>query len=433
MKKKAILYKQFFSRNKLKALAVFIVMTSACIFITQITSRFEYNNESMKLFQGEDIEHSDYVCIFDNFIDYLYEKDSVENTDAETDDKEFTEKYNKEFQKMLDQNIYEQIKAFPAVSNVYYYNIELFAMKYNNTETDMYFADIDTYNRFPYKLSEGQWFQHSESSGEYPDAIVCGPNFSNVNVGDNIEINYYNHTEKQKIHVIGKVAAPYKTMDMKGDFAKSLSYTNKVFMLTEQKNIDMFGETIKRNPTSAIVTYKQDAAEEQIEACRKFYNSFYNDLDTFTIDCFTPSSEILKDSKDMANKENFALIREYGLFIIAGTLMFLIVAILMIKAKQKEYNLYLLFGSTKKTNFLYSFSAIASVALIAGLAGTAYLLWFSYAISHGMIVSGNIYHVGWISYLVMWAYLIVNTVIAALIPYIMVIRKKMTLITLRKT
>ena len=425
MKKNMIIFKQFFSRNLLKALALLIVMTAACIFVTQITSRIEYINESTKYFDGEDIANSDYVTIFSNFDVYFFEKNS--------DEENLVDEYNKQHDELLEQNVYAKIKAFPAVSNVYYYTIEQFgAMKYNNTETDMYFADFETYERFPYELSDGQWFSSSESSGEYPDAVLCGPNFSNVSIGDTIEINYYAYPEKHKIHVIGKVAAPYKTMELKGDFTKGLSYTNKVFLLTENKNTELFGETILRNPTSAIVTYKEDASEEQIEECRNFYRSFYNDINTVSVNSFIPSSKLIDEAKIITDKAKINLIKEYGLFIITGTLMFLIVSILMIKSKQKEYNLYLLFGSTKKKNFLCSFFSIAFVALLAGIFGTVYLTWFSYAISHGMIVSSNFYHVGWLSYLVMWGYLIINTFIAAIIPYSMIIRKKMTLMTLHR-
>lgn len=433
MKKKVTIFKQFFSRNLLKTLVLLIVMTAACVFVTQITSRIEYIDESTKFFSDDDISRSDYVTIFSDFDVYFFEKNTVSDGKEPKSDEKNADEYNKQHDDLIGQSIYAQIKSFSAVSNVYYYTIEQFgAMKYNNTETDMYFADIETYKRFPYELSEGQWFSSSESSGEYPDAVLCGPNFSNVSIGDTIEINYYAYPEKHKIHVIGKVAAPYKTMELNGDFTKGLSYTNKVFFLAEKKNTELFGKTILRNPTSAIVTYRANASEKQIEDCRSYYKSFYSDIDTVTLNGYVPCSELLNESKTVTEKAKMNLLKEYGLFIIVGTVMFLTVAILMIKTKQKEFNLYLLFGSTKKKSFLYSFFGIAAIAFWAGLLGTTYLMWFSYAISHGMIVNNNFYHVGLVSYLVMWGYLIVNTFIAAIVPYLMIIRKKMTLMTLHK-
>ncbi len=431
MKKKLILVGQFFSRNKIKTFLLLIVMLSASIFIIQITSSFEYNLESLKFFEGDDIKNADLVSIYSDLDSYFLETAPSENDESGEWEELDSDQYNDQYKKLLDQNIYDKIKKFPAVSAVYYYTIEdMGAMKYKNTETDMYFAELDTYKRFPYALSSGQWFSSSESSGEYPDAVVCGPNFANVNVGDDIEVSYYNKN-KQKIHIIGKVAAPYKTMDLNGDFTKGLSYSNKVFFLNEEKTLKAFGETINRNPTRAIVVYKPDAQKSMIEECRKYYESFFADAEDLDLPGYDPCDEMLEQGENTFISQTKGLLGQYGIFILTGTVMFLILSILMVKSKQREYNMYLMFGSTKRTNFLFSLIGILIIAFVAGLISTVYLILFSYAVTNGLIVSSNFYYVGVISYLSVWAYLLLNVIIAAFIPYIMIKRKSMNLITLK--
>lgn len=430
MKKKMQLCFQFFHKNILKSLALLIIMVSSCVILSNMTAGVEYYIQAKNMFVGDDISNSDYVLIYNAFNSYFFSKEEPVSSEDGAEQYNVDE-YNKQFSALVKSDIYAQIKQFPAVNEVYSYTVENQMVKYNNTTSDMYVADMDTYKRFAFNLSEGCWFDKADNNGEYPNAVVCGSNFADVRVGDNMEFDY-GAFGKYKVHIIGKVAAPYATMDLNGDFSYGISYKNKIFLLNDEKTINTFGETIKRYPTSAIVSYKDNASIEEIEKCRSFYNSFFNDIEDYAVHRYLTAEEMFAAVDESINSSIKTALKTGGFCLGAATLMFIIISALMIKTKQKEYNIYSIVGSTKKQNFISSLLSLSVISLAAGIISTIYLIWFSYAVSNGVITNNSYYYIGIISYLTLWGYLIINTIISAVIPYIMVFRKKMTLMTLYK-
>ncbi|MGN0470804.1 MAG: ABC transporter permease [Acutalibacteraceae bacterium] len=430
MKKKMQLCFQFFHKNILKSLALLIIMVSSCVILSNMTAGVEYYIQAKNMFAGDDIANSDYVSIYDKFNLYFFSKEEAVSSENGVEHYDVNE-YNKQFSALVESDIYAQIKQFPAVDKVYSYTVESRMAKYNNTVSDIYTANMDTYKRFAFNLSEGCWFNNADSSSEYPNAVVCGPNFADVHIGDDMEFDY-GAFGKYKVHIIGKVASPYATMDLNGDFSYGISYTNKIFLLNDEKTVNAFGETINRYPTSAIVSYKDNASTEEIEKCRSFYDSFFNDMQGVVANRYLPYEEMLSAVDESINYSIQSALKTGGVCLGAATLMFIIISALMIKAKQKEYNIYSIVGSTKKQNFISSLLSLSVISLAAGIISTIYLIWFSYAVSNGVITNNSYYYIGIISYLTLWGYLIINTIISAVIPYIMVFRKKMTLMTLYK-
>ena len=437
--KRFTLYFEFFRRNILKSVALLIIMVGLGVIISDMITRVDYNIQSLNYFVGDGIENSDVVSIYEAFQSNYFQKEEPTSIDGDIETYDSGD-FNGVYAELVNTDIYSQIKKMSAVDKVYSYTVEPYAMKYDDTTTSMYFANIDTYNRYSFALSNGCWFSDYDNSSEYPPAVLCGTNFADVNVGDDIEVQYYVSPEKHKIHVIGKIAAPYMTIDFDNDFARSISYTDKVFMLNDQRTVDMFGEQIKRYPTTAIVKYKSGSTFDEIEECRNFYRSFFSEdevddsyVNGFPI--FTSYSEMM-DYSYIYFEENMRNILVDGSFYAGiATVMFIIISVLLIRSRQKEYNIYLILGRTKKQNFIQSLCGILTIVVIAGIICSFYLVFLSNALSNG-VMNGDSEschrYVGLLSYSVLWGYLIIGGLIATVLSYVMLLRKKMTLITLHK-
>ena len=451
MKKHIRMCFEFFYKNKLKAVAMFIIMLSASFMFINMFTEYDYYREEEKYFSDESLKKSDFLTVYSTFENYWFDKKNWSknnNQDVSTDSQngnahiyetegEEVEIYNKAYADFIKKDIYSEVKKFPQVENVYSYTtMPIYAVHYNSTNAYVYFSDTDTYKRFNYKLSDGCWFQdYKKEESKYPEAVVSGSGFANVNVGDDIEIKYLDNKDKKKIHVIGKVAPPYATIDFKGYFSDVLSYENKVFFLNNKKTEDMFGESINQHPTDAIVVYKKSADKNQIQECRDYYSSFFPETLTDlkgrerTYKGYESTEIRFEESEYILNMHKENTIFSSIVILGAATVMFVIIAILMVKKKQHEYNIYRICGCNNKQSFLYSLIGMMFICFITGLICTVYLVVLSYRLSNGLEIESNRF-VGADCYILMWLYLIVTTAISTIVPYIMVFRKKMTLMTL---
>ncbi len=431
------LFFQFFNKNILKSLALFIIFVGSGIIISDMVSRVEFNMQAVGFFQGDGIENSDVVSVYRTFEWCFLQKQ--EPTDQNGDTFYYAaDELNKAKAEFVKKDVYAQIKNLPAVDKVFSYTIEGFkAFNYKDISVPMCFADMDTYNRFSYRLSDGCWFGEYDNSSPYPPVVLCGSEFDDFNIGDDIEINYYVSEKKHKVHIIGKVAAPYMTIDSYnlGDFYRSLTYESRVFMLNDERTVAEFGEQIKRNPTSAIVQYKRDATPEDIQKCRDFYCSFFSEEDLKQIDVYEPYDEMLEYSKTYFDGNVNAILKSGLLYAFIAAFMLVVLTVLMLRSKQKEYNIHLILGRTKLQIFMQSLFGILFIAIAAGIVCTIYLVLLNSALSHGFMNTYgefNNRYAGPLTYSVLWGYIVIVTLIASIIPYIMVFRKKMTLITLNK-
>ena len=211
-----------------------------------------------------------------------------------------------------------------------------------------------------------------------------------------------------------------------------MTYSNRVFLLNDKKSLDMFGErSLYGFPTSAFVTYKDNATDVQIQECRDYYSSIYKDAKDITLEGYVSCEDLFEALNGVIDFSIQQTFQNSMLFLGTATLMFVIISILMVKTKQNEYNIHTICGSSKKNSFLYSLFAMGFISVLAGLICSIYLMVFNYFLINDLLPeSGNDFYINAVCYIALWLYLIITTAISTIVPYIMVFRKKMTLMTL---
>lgn len=421
MRKFIKLFTEFFNKNILKSLALLLVITSTGIMICLFFAHCSYYFQPVKYFQKIGSK-SDGINIYGDYMVKACMDSEMEVSDI-----------NAKYDELVKQDVYAQISKLPSVEKIYTYT-SLWNMSYNNNNTDVFISNNDTYKVFNYPLSDGCWFSDSGQSSKYPDAVVCGALFENISVGNDIEILDYNKNV-YKIHVIGKISAPYMTMtNIGGIYTDAVEFKNKIFCLDNKITNTAF-ENCSYQKNGATVKYKDSATDKDIEECHDFYRSF--------LDALVISEDIDYQPSIISYEENMQLlwqtvnnyINTNGIrimaFILAATFMCVALTVLMIKKKMKEYYIYYFCGCSKRKTFLLSFSATASTAILSGLICSMFMWIWSYKITHGMTSMSNSQYVFDSNcYLMVWLYLLTVVLISCIIPFIMLVRKNSTLMKL---
>ena len=429
---------QFFGKNKLKVLALLIIAVSNCIILCSSIGYCNYREYSFSMYDKPEIRNADYVKIYYQ-LNMQYQL-NYENENGGVD----AEAVNKSYSEALEDDVYHQIEQLPAVDSVYSYNVEENGdNRYNDSYISLLFSNEDTARLWDYELSDGCWFWETKQTSKYPNAVVCGSIFQNVEVGSDIEILYL--SRPYKIHVIGKVAAPYQTVDVTGEYSLGLTNENRIFFLDDEMSYNTFGARIKRNPTGAIVKYKDNSTKEDIEECRKFYKSYVygklskdlvdiDESELDEIDCFTEPEFKFNNTEHFIESAKREAFSRSTFFTVISALMFVILTALMVKVKMPEFCIYRFCGCTRIRSFIIFLSAILSITVLAGILGSLFMLLHTYMAYNGMTdmkMSGYIY--GGNCYLTMWLTLIADVLLGSIIPFIVLCKRKITLITLYKT
>lgn len=451
MRKNLLIFKEFFHKNKIKSLALVVIITCTCIIMVNTVAEINYRYKSLSCFEGEELKNADYVRVYEQ-LEYTYtEKYANDNRSVNVDS------FKKDYSEIVKSDLYHQIEQLPAVDKVYsYYDEDGGYSRYNDVDMGLYFANEDTYKYFGKDLSAGCWFWETEQKSEYPNVVLCGSIFENTEIGSDIDIIY--NTDPYKVHVIGKIAPPYQYVSINGIGGSALRSGNLMFFVDNEFSYNFFGSQIKRYPTNAIVQYKSTATEEDIKECRDFYRSFVekNGGSVLNIqNAYRSLSWKLELEYTLLNEGVENLINVNLIYCSAAMLVTVILAILMVRGKRKEHNIYCLCGCSKMKAFWLSFAGIATITFISGVLVSIYMIVRSSIISSGILniyrnefvgvkyfihkLFGKItdidsigYIFDWKCYGIIWGYLLIITVISSIIPFIMVMKKKMTLMTLYK-
>ncbi len=449
MRKFLKLFGMFFHKNMVKTIALLVVFVSMCIIVSTTLASYSYYFKSISFYQKDEIINSDYIQIYNKFSE-IWQFNMMATQEPE-DGSYGLEVFNKVYRKLVDSDVYGQIEEFPAVDDVYSYTVcETGYNLYNDVSFKMLCAEKATYQLFDYSLSNGNWFWDTTESSIYPNVVLCGTLFENVDVGNDIDITLNN--KHYMVHVIGKVAAPYRVIRFDSSERhtyESLETTgNTIFVLNDKKTVNYFGEQILYYPDDAIVVYKSDATEKEIADCRAFYESYFTnensyfdfDIEEFMeeygevfaeVKTFEPTTDKVKKSFDIMTEDFFDNLFESLLLVLISTFMLVALSMLLVRTKQRDYSIYYLCGCSKRKTFLISLAGIASIAVVAGLICTGYMIWKTYIISQGLFMGGEYRYIFDIPvYLGVWGYLALCVLVSCIIPFRMIFSKKSSLISL---
>lgn len=221
--KKIKLFSFFFSGNIIKTLCLITILGLSLIMMSDHLAFFRYNIMSASYINSDYFKNAIYVQVYNSFlINYQLENQELAEKNIDEYNKTFLEK----MLKMVDINFFEKSKTYPAVEDVYGYSYLGGTYDvYTDDTLKICFGSENTYRAFKYPLSSGTWFDAATQKSEYPNAVVCGYNYNSVRVGDDIEIQLYDVNDqpdyKIKVHVIGKIAAPYYNFQLGGEIGRA--------------------------------------------------------------------------------------------------------------------------------------------------------------------------------------------------------------------
>lgn len=411
----------FFTNNKIKIVALIVIMVSAIIIISTTIAQYRYNKYTTGFFEKNELKNS--ICVQTNIADRL---GGTEASDK-LKDGEIDSFIQESSSKLFEEDVFQKLYKFLAVKNVY--GSFLIHAEYNKTITSVNFAPKETYDVFNYRLSSGCWFDECEQSSEYPNAVLCGNIYENVQVGNNVDIqlaDVNNKTYTVTLHVIGKVQAPYYTFDFTSKssdaeyFAaqnKSADISQSIFLLDDDVTKKAFGEISKNvndiniEYPNFFISFKEDASQQKINEFKDYLSksgeasAAYFDTDEMVKYMRQIDIESLKDSLPLSL-----------FYFVIATFTLICVSAVIVKRTLSEHYIFYLCGCSRIKSFMIMLCGILSVSFLSAITASVYLF-----LTNNFIASGNnLYATVFIdeySYLYIWIYAVAAALISLIIPF----------------
>ena len=491
------LIKELLYKNIIKVVSIFLVLILVCTYIGLVIARYNYYKNYYDMFNKPEFSNASFVDIGD-YVRYGY--DSLEEqarTMQKIPQHYVFDKARRRYFK--DNDIYSDLKKLSAVDNVYYYYgvPANYARNWENRQSSVFAMSNDTYKLlFQRPLSSGKNFEDTEQTSKYPNAVVCGPIYDDVSVGDDIPItaeyipvsefssvSYYQASSSQiiskeyKVHVIGKISYPYKTLNQLPPYQRQLNYDlfntndNAIIMLDNDFTLNYFSDiSVKSYPGESIVSYKKGASAKDMEEFRaycdkmtsghidKLYKKFdikrHGGLPRIYVNgkdvVARPYNNSVSESYDYAinnlNSETKARLLPVALVIGAiGIIASCFAAVLMVRKKRKDICIYYFCGCTKSKVYLLYLSITAASVLAVGILSSVFMYVYnniSFFFNSGdnseiFTILGSILHVDFNMsfidfqsncYIAVWLYLLVVFVILSVLIYFLTAKRKYMLI-----
>lgn len=436
LKKQFKLIGEFFYKNTVKTIILIFIITIICFILSMITGKYSYEYEKISYFDKPELSNADFIEVYSVYSIRWSEYVNQRIDEGESEKIMYMNLYQDEIDKFIKSDVYKTIENMSAVDKIYYYDQTGYNDgSYEENDIQLMFANEDTYKLINYDLSDGCWFGETEQTSEYPNVVVSGAAFKDAKVGSNIEITYLN--KPYTVHVIGKVASPYQTLySMPDHFGISNTYfepTNRIFLINDENAVNIFGETIKENPSAAIVKYKENAAESEIDDVRKycdfitddFFKTFLYSAD-YSLRPYTPVKQVIQSDMTTLNQNAKNNILKVVEFLAIGLIIFVFISVLMIRKKKKELNVLYLYGCSRKKIFGIFVSSLTVPTLLIGILMTVYMLVYQYINANRLFKSDEFtgYLFTQYNYLLLWGYLLLCFGITCIIVWFMIIKSK---------
>ena len=481
------LIKELLYKNIIKVVSIFLVLILVCTYIGLIIARYNYYKNYYDMFNKPEFSNASFVGIESSVSSGYDSLREQARTMQKIPQHYVFDKARRRYFK--DNDIYSDLKKLSAVDNVYYYyTLPLGAQGFVMSN--------DTYKLlFQRPLSSGKNFEDTEQTSKYPNAVVCGPIYDDVSVGDDIPItaeyipvsefssvSYYQASSSQiiskeyKVHVIGKISYPYKTLNQLPPYQRQLNYDlfntndNAIIMLDNDFTLNYFSDiSVKSYPGYySIVSYKKSASAKDMEEFRaycdkmtsghidKLYKKFGIKYGMSRIyvngeeRVERPYNNSVSESYDYAinnlNSETKERLLLVALVIgVIGIIASCFAAVLMVRKKRKDICIYYFCGCTKSKVYLLYLSITAASVLAVGILSSVFMYVYnniSFFFNSGdnseiFTILGSILHVDFNMsfidfqsncYIAVWLYLLVVFVILSVLIYFLTAKRKYMLI-----
>ncbi len=360
-------------------------MSSAMIIMSTTVAHNRYYQYATHFCSKDELKDSIFVQTHISFRENITDENGKPYEDYSSE--EYQEKYNQIYQKLLNEPVQQKSREFSAVKGVYSYADEWSSPIYNSISTTIKLASEETYKLFDYSLSSGVWFQDCEQTSEYPNAVLCGDMYKDIQVGENIEIIV--DTQTLKLHVIGKVKAPYYVLYFNQaandaeciNFNTSSSMENCIFLLDN----DFTRNTIEQynmhwdNMNTFFVSFKDDATQEEKDEYLNYLSQYgSNDWPAY-LDTNTIVNNTVQDTQDKLLSS-----LPLSLFYIGiATFTLICISVITIKKKLAEHYTYYLCGCSRAKSFVLLVAGLFSVGIVSAIITFLYLLFMNYLLISG--------------------------------------------------
>lgn len=479
MKKGIILISKIIRGNITKIIIMFVILSLAGIYISTVLADYNYKMDYYEKFNCEELDNADFINV-DVYLHSSYK--SIEEVLKTTEDYNF----NKSFRNYLkDIDINNNLKNFSAVDKVYYlYTPPIIYHNNDDISAQLFFMNNDTYKLlYNYALEKGSSnFESTTQTSEYPNAIVNGSLFKDVEIGEDITV-YANYTPSSelnngvydelassqniyknfKVHVIGKVASPYKTLVQMPSVHNQLSLIHEhydfggVYLLDNDFTLNYFSDVpITAYPNGSIVQYKDDMSTGEFDELKAYCDKVTFEHIAKLNEKFgiknVPTNMIISNGKaerfkayghpvqkaykyetdTLNNRITYFTLPIMAVIMMIGIIASVFIFSLIIRKKHRELEIYYICGCSRQKCYCIFTTLCFLISFLAGAFITTLMLIYTAKRSYHMPLSNVINNIINLNseqldyqsncFYFVWGYLLTVFLITAVFMYFELIR-----------
>lgn len=481
--------------NKIKIAVMMVFLSVCCMVLSGVLGRYHFYDDYYNIFDADELQRTELVDIeqyisvktselendIKELIKVLEEHDLTENfeTDFYKNSAETFDASNARYIKKLD--YINQLKKMPAVEKVYYQYFPdfIFNKDKNKAFQSCTFMSIDTYRKFFYSPVYGEHLDTAIQTSPYPNAVVSGNDFVDVNIGDDITVTariiqdidsdslYQAETPKYttkeyKIHIVGKVMEPSVSLSYlpSQEIDLSYPYNNKnssdIYLEDNAFNMNYFSDVpITAYHGKAMVVYKENCTEAEKNEVRNYCsntaNSYLDKLyketnlklgtnltrrdDTYqkvTVNGDTLYNYFMENREALENELWQRLLPVVHTLCIVGLITAVSVFLMMYNRKREYLSVLYRVGASRAAIF-GNFEMILGTALVfVGVLTNIISLLYPLLINVfsetgdrnvlGIIINPTHFSFKYDSFLYVWLYLLAIILVVSILMYLLIMR-----------
>ena len=347
------------------------------------------------------ITHSEYILSSNSLTGSDYFMSDAYSLDIADDFKDKTQRQKEDISRL------EGVKGIADTSKI--------PVEFRSSIVNLNFYNEYMMESFQNILTEGKWFEHSEESEVYVEAILSGAIFNDISVGSEIDLLIPNTDTIIPVKAVGKIDYPwyapdYNTISEDISADKFLVQANVVIIEDNKYNRELLpdGCTPKSLGLSYFVLYKDSCTPQQKQAVRDHMSR---------IGTYKTYDEIFDNTHKKVQKEMIDKLVTPCFLLVISTILLISIAVMTTHKKLRDHAIYYLCGCSRKKSFLYLTVGISVPVLIAVVLNTIYeVIQIKNLMSGSAAYAGSI--VDQYNIIIGIIYCVVTIAVAMVLPFI---------------